>query len=94
MTLGDRLERVLKQYARRAGERVGELEAAYRAGQSGVGDELPTDEEGRVQIVCRRYAERRAVALDDLGRPACFEAEHPDCEGCAEDVRTGDVETW
>lgn len=94
MSLGDQLGRVIRQYARRAGERVGELEAAYRAGQTGVARGLPTDEEGRARLVCRRHAERRAVAVDEVGRPACFEAEHPDCEGCAEDVRSGDVETW
>ena len=31
---------------------------------------------------------------DGEGRPACFESGHPDCEGCAEDVRDGVVETW
>ncbi len=55
---------------------------------------LPTDEQGRARIVCRRHAERRAAALDDEYRPACYEAGHPDCEGCAEDVREGRVETW
>jgi ribosomal protein S6--L-glutamate ligase len=36
----------------------------------------------------------RAVIVDGEGRPACFDADHPDCRGCAEDVREGIVETW
>ena len=55
---------------------------------------LPRDDEGRARLVCRRHADRRAVAVDDDGRPACFDAGHPDCEGCVEDVRDGIVETW
>jgi hypothetical protein len=45
-------------------------------------------------MVCRRHAERRAVELDADARPICFEADHPDCEGCVEDIRAGRVETW
>lgn len=56
--------------------------------------DVPTDETGRARLVCRRYAERRAVDLDEEGRPACFRAEHPDCVGCFEDVRAGCIETW
>lgn len=55
---------------------------------------LPRNENGDARIVCRRYAEKRAVAVDDAGRPACFDADHPDCQGCVEDVRDGRVETW
>jgi hypothetical protein len=55
---------------------------------------LPRNENGDARIVCRRYAERRAVGVDDAGRPACFDADHPDCQGCVEDVRDGRVETW
>jgi len=58
------------------------------------GGKLPTDEEGRVRLVCRRYDERRLVPLDDRGRPSCFEAGNEDCEGCLEDVRDGSAETW
>ncbi|QLG50981.1 DUF7091 family protein [Natrinema halophilum] len=55
---------------------------------------LPSDEEGRAKIVCRRHAQQRAAKLDDMYRPACYEDGHPDCEGCAEDVRKGRIETW
>lgn len=56
--------------------------------------EVPTDDAGNARIVCRRYAEKRTVSVDEDGRPACFDPTHPDCEGCAEDVRQGVVETW
>ncbi|AFZ73020.1 DUF7091 family protein [Natronobacterium gregoryi] len=55
---------------------------------------LPLDEAGRAQIVCRRYAERRAAKLDDQFRPACYEDGQPDCDGCVEDIHSGRVETW
>jgi hypothetical protein len=91
----DRFERLVRTTFRRAGRRYAEAKRAYRDGRS-VADafDLPTDEEGRARLVCRRHAERRAVVVDADGRPACFEADHPDCEGCAEDVREGVVETW
>ncbi|WP_224270353.1 DUF7091 family protein [Haloprofundus salinisoli] len=90
-----RLERFVRQTFRKAGRQWAESKRAYREGQSGgVPDALPVDEEGRAKLVCRRYAERRAVGIDDEGRPSCFDADHPDCQGCAEDVRAGVVETW
>jgi hypothetical protein len=55
---------------------------------------LPRDADGNVRLVCRRYAEKRAVAVDEAGRPECFDADHPDCQGCVEDVRDAAVETW
>ncbi|GAB3023982.1 DUF7091 family protein [Natronobiforma cellulositropha] len=55
---------------------------------------VPTDDAGRAKVVCRRFAERRAAALDEEFRPACYEAGHPDCEGCHEDLREGRIETW
>jgi hypothetical protein len=55
---------------------------------------LPTDDAGRARLVCRRHAERRVALVDVGGRPDCFEPGHPDCEGCAEDVRERVVETW
>lgn len=55
---------------------------------------LPTDEEGKVRIVCRRYDERRLAPLDDLGRPTCYEAGNEDCESCVDAVSDGSVETW
>lgn len=73
-------------------EQLGEAAAAFKNARGASG--LPQDEEGRVKLVCRRYAERRAVPLDDVGRPSCYEKGHPDCEGCLEDVRDGTVETF
>jgi hypothetical protein len=55
---------------------------------------LPTDEDGKVRIVCRRYDERRLAPLDDLGRPSCYEAGNEDCESCVDAVSDGTVETW
>jgi hypothetical protein len=97
--MDERVERFLRDRARRAGRRFEEARRAYREGRESPESaaerfDLPTEEDGRARIVCRRHAERRAVAVDDAGRPACFEADHPDCEGCAEDVREGVVETW
>ncbi len=100
--MDDRLERVLRQQLRKAGREFEEAKRAYREGKlnadgSNAGIalyDLPSDEDGRARIVCRRHAERRAKPVDAEGRPACFESGHPDCEGCAEDVREGCVETW
>ena len=98
--MDDRLEGLLRRKFRAAGRQYARARDAYhegRDGSDGSGSDaiasLPRDDEGRVRLVCRRDADRRAVALAD-GRPACFEAGHPDCEGCVEDVRDGIVETW
>jgi len=104
----DRLGRLIRQQLREAGRQFEEAKRAYSEAQdggaeSGIGevDEdaadsfyLPTDDDGNARIVCRRYAEKRAVAVDESGQPACFDPTHPDCEGCAEDIRQGVVETW
>ncbi len=98
-----RLERFLRSKLQEAGAQYEELRTstdsqlaeakeAYRVAKNARG--LPADEEGRVQIVCRRYAERRATMLDDEYRPACYEQGHPDCDGCVEDIREGRIETW
>ncbi|OYR54471.1 DUF7091 family protein [Halorubrum halodurans] len=100
--MDDRLERVIRQQLRKAGRQFEEAKRAYAEGRSdpdggNAGTErydLPTDADDRARIVCRRYAERRTTAVDAEGRPACFESGHADCEGCAEDVRDGYVETW
>ncbi|WP_394354271.1 DUF7091 family protein [Halorarum salinum] len=103
MTLTDRLRRVLRQQARKAGREYARSRDAYREGrrEGGAPDRvdpaefgLPDDGEGNARVVCRRYVERRAVAVDAEGRPDCFEADNVDCEGCAEDVRDGRVQTW
>ena len=89
--MDDRLEGLLRRKFRAAGRQYARARKAYNEGRDGSdgGDDrvpsLPHDDEGRA---------RRAVAVDDDGRPACFDAGHPDCEGCVEDVRDGIVETW
>lgn len=83
----------LRSKLRAAGRQYAEAREAYGEGKTAAVTDLPTDEEGRAKLVCRRYAERRAVTLDGDGRPACYE-DHPDCEGCVEDIRDGTVQTW
>ncbi|MGM0604190.1 MAG: DUF7091 family protein [Halobacteriota archaeon] len=96
--MSDRIGRFLRDRLRQAGRRYEEARYAYRAGKTerdrtDPAVELPTDEAGRSKIVCRRHAERRAVPIDD-GRPACYDADHPDCRGCVEDVENGAIEVW
>jgi hypothetical protein len=79
---------------RAAGDQFAEARRAYSDAKRAALADLPQDDRGRAKIVCRRYAERRAVALDDAGRPDCFDPDHTDCQGCVEDVRDGIVETW
>lgn len=92
----DRLERVIRQQLRKAGRQLEEAKRAYNEGRrSEAGQfDLSTDADGNSRIVCRRYAERRSVQVDVEGRPECFDPKHPDCQGCAEDIRDGIVETW
>lgn len=86
---------LFRRFARRLGREYGEARTAYRTGrETGRLPTLPTDDAGRARIVCRRYAEQRAVEVDEAGRPACFDPDHQDCRGCVEDVRDGRVETW
>ena len=97
--MDDRLEGLIRRKLRAAGRQYARARDAYHEGRdrdetADPGSSLPQDEAGRAQIVCRRHADRRAAVIDADGRPACFEAGHPDCEGCAEDVRDGIVETW
>ncbi|WP_058366262.1 DUF7091 family protein [Haloparvum sedimenti] len=102
--MDDRLGRVIRQQLRKAGRQFEEAKRAYAEGQEGGEGppdrsgadryDLPADAAGDARIVCRRHAEKRTVAVGADGRPECFEAGHPDCEGCAEDVRDGYVETW
>ncbi|MWV41576.1 MULTISPECIES: hypothetical protein [Natrialba] len=98
-----RLERFLRSKLQEAGEeyeqlrestdeQLSEAREAYQVAKHARS--LPSDEEGRAKIVCRRYAERRGAKLDEQYRPACYEEGHPDCEGCVEDVRSGRIETW
>lgn len=94
MTDPDRLARFLRTKLRGAGRQYEEARAEFYRAREETRAELPTDEAGRVRIVCRRYAERRAVRLDGGGRPTCFDAGHPDCESCVEDIRENRIETW
>ena len=77
--------------ARAAGRRFAAAKRAYSRGQERADADGPYDEHAK--IVCRRHAQKRTVMLDGYV-PDCFEAGHPDCEGCLEDVREGTVETW
>jgi hypothetical protein len=90
----DDLPASVTRAVRGVGRRLEEIRRAYRSGR-GLGEvDLPADGAGRARIVCRRYAERRAVFLDSDARPECYEAGHPACEGCVEDIRDGRIETW
>ena len=92
--MDDRLKSFLRSKIRSAGRQYADAKRAYADARQSTLADLPRDEAGRARIVCRRYAERRAVSLDEAARPDCFDPDHPDCEGCAEDVRDGRVETW
>jgi hypothetical protein len=89
-----RLQRFLRSKLRSAGRQYSEAKTAYRSAKYAAVADLPVDEDGNARVVCRRHAERRAVPVDHEGRPACFDAAHPDCEGCVEDIRAGRIETW
>jgi len=89
-----RITRFLKSKLRSAGRQYEEARQAYSDAKRSALADLPQDDEGRAKIVCRRYAERRAVTLDSEARPECFDADHQDCQGCVEDVRAGVIETW
>ena len=90
----DRIERIIRQKLQSAGRQVGEAKRAYRHAKRATQANLPSGDDGRARIVCRRYAERRAVELDPPHRPGCFDPQSQDCEGCVEDIRSGDIETW
>jgi len=96
MSDGDGIGGFFRRLARGAGRQYAEARESYRAGRDErrAPDDLPTDGEGRARLVCRRHAERRAVAVDEQGRPACFDPDHQDCRGCVEDIREGRIETW
>ena len=92
--MGDEGDSFLRRALRNAGRQVAEARREYEVAKRQHRFDLPTDDEGRAKLVCRRYAEKRTVAVDAEGRPECFDGEHPDCQGCAEDVRAGRVQTW
>jgi len=96
--MDERVERFLRDRLRAAGRTYERTRTAVREGEAAVdgdaGEALPTDDEGRAKLVCRRHATKRAAAVDAEGRPACFEADHTDCVGCVEDIEAGRIETW
>lgn len=90
-----RLSRFLRSKIREAGRQYEEARSSYRDGRdSDLDVEAPRGASGRARIVCRRYAEKRAIRLDAADRPDCYEEGHPDCEGCVEDLHGGTIETW
>lgn len=94
--MGDRgrFGRFVRTRVRAAGRQFERARQAYVGARDEVfAGELPT-ENGRARIVCRRHADQRRVRIDAASRPECFEADHPDCEGCREDIVTGRIETW
>lgn len=90
MSNPDRLERFLRTKLRNAGKQYEEARHAFRTARA----EAAGEDEQTARIVCRRHAEKREVVLDGEHRPDCFEAGHPDCEGCVEDIRANRIETW
>jgi len=94
MTDRDRLTRFLRTKLQNVGRQYEEARSEFYRGMYGTDADLPTDERGRVRLVCRRHAEKRAVRLDSDGRPVCYDVGHPDCESCVEDIREDRIETW
>lgn len=94
MTSRRRLELLLRSKFRSAGNQWERARQTYHASKHASSGNIPVDESGDARIVCRRYAERRSVALDEQGHPPCFEPDHQDCRGCVEDIRDGRIETW
>jgi hypothetical protein len=92
MSDGDRISRLLRTKLRGAGRQYAEARQAFDDGRI-EGLDLPT-QEGKARIVCRRHAEQRAVELGSDLRPSCFDADHPDCQGCVEDIRNDCIQTW
>ncbi|MFB6163205.1 MAG: hypothetical protein ABEJ86_07205 [Halococcoides sp.] len=82
----------LRRHARRAGRRLERTRKAFREGRERSRQDRPDAD--RIGLGCRRHADRRVVDLDGAGRPACFEAGHPDCEGCLDDIEAGRLDTW
>lgn len=82
---------LLRSAARRAGRTVGAAKRQFDGAK--IEGSVPVDGEGRARLVCRREAEKRHVPLSE-GVPACYEADHPDCESCLADLEDGTIETW
>lgn len=97
--MDERFEQFVRDRLRKLGQGYERTRRAYTEGKGeteslpGAGS-LPVDEAGRAKLVCRRYAEKRAVEVDAEEKPACFDPDHTDCIGCVEDIRDGLIETW
>ena len=94
MTDSDRLSRFLRAQVQSAGRQYEEARQAFLEARNETAAKIDDGDLPTARIVCRRHAEQRVVGIDREGKPSCFEAGHPDCEGCAEDVRAGRIETW
>lgn len=96
--MDERLEGFLREHLRAVGRNVERTRAAFSEGKAEADDDaiaaLPTDDAGRAKLVCRRHAVKRAAQIDSDGRPACFDAEYTDCQGCVEDIDDERIETW
>lgn len=97
----ERVAEFVQKAVRHAGQKATEVKLAYIEGREEARDRrgadrfgLPTTENDDARIVCRRYAERRAVPVSIHGVPPCFEEGSVDCEGCVEDLQEGHIETW
>jgi len=90
----DRVERFITGALRSVGNQLSEAKRAFGDSKRAAEAGLPRDADGRARIVCRRHAERRAVSLDSAARPECFDPDHPDCQGCVEDIADDSIETW
>ncbi|WP_267641098.1 DUF7091 family protein [Haloarchaeobius amylolyticus] len=88
----DPVGRFIRKTFRSAGRQYAKTRENFTTGRQV--SKLPHDEYGRARLVCRRYAEKRAVLLSDAGVPECFDPENPDCQGCLEDIQEGQIETW
>lgn len=81
------MDRFVRTTLREVGKRYERARSDYEDARTSAFDE-------RARIVCRRYAEKRTVSLDSDSHPDCYDSDHPDCEGCVEDLRNGTIETW
>ncbi|WP_323674442.1 hypothetical protein [Halorubellus sp. PRR65] len=88
----DSIGQFVRKTLRSAGRKYAKTRRNFATGKQA--SKLPRDEHGRVRIVCRLQAEKRAVRLDENGAPACFDPERVDCQGCLEDIEEGRIETW
>jgi hypothetical protein len=94
MSNRSRLLNLLRVKMHSVGRQYEEAKQGYRDGRNHARAGLPRDADGRAKVVCRRYAEKRAVRLDEALHPHCFDADSQDCQGCVEDIRAGVIETW